>query len=413
MSNFQNIIREACSSRDIAGAILVGGDSSGKFYYAKAFGSQSLKDPSKPMNLDSVMWFASCTKLFTTIAALQCVERELLDLDGDITEILPEFKGVQILTGFDEESGKPVLIDNHKTITLRHLLTHSSGLSYDVFDPLLSRYTEYISEGSPMPTDGEILVKERFKFPLLFAPGESWNYGVGIDWAGQMVERVNGNISLERYFRKNIWEPLGIENITFHPTQHPEIFSKLIAMSKREGGITRYGTTDNATGKAQYTSQVPFDPATKDCQGGAGTFGSPVDYFKCLQSICANDGKLLKSETVDEMFKAQLSEASRKGLMKALSVPEVNEVFGAFPKGLKADWGLGGIMNLEDIGGRSKGSIAWGGYPNLQWWINRKDGMCGIWGSQLIPPGDPKTNRLVTAFEEEMYRKVSVSREKL
>ncbi|KAK6609327.1 beta-lactamase family protein [Botrytis cinerea] len=380
MSNFQNIIREACSSRDIAG----------KFYYAKAFGSQSLKDPSKPMNLDSVMWFASCTKLFTTIAALQCVERELLDLDGDITEILPEFKGVQILTGFDEESGKPVLIDNHKTITLRHLLTHSSGLSYDVFDPLLSRYTEYISEGSPMPTDGEILVKERFKFPLLFAP----------DGRKSQWQHLLGKI-----LQKEHMGPLGIENITFHPTQHPEIFSKLIAMSKREGGITRYGTTDNATGKAQYTSQVPFDPATKDCQGGAGTFGSPVDYFKCLQSICANDGKLLKSETVDEMFKPQLSEASRKGLMKALSVPEVNEVFGAFPKGLKADWGLGGIMNLEDIGGRSKGSIAWGGYPNLQWWINRKDGMCGIWGSQLIPPGDPKTNRLVTAFEEEMYRK--------
>ncbi|KAF7880615.1 uncharacterized protein EAF02_007461 [Botrytis sinoallii] len=413
MSNFEDIIREACSSRDIAGAVLVGGDSSGKSYYAKAFGSQSLKDPSKPMNLDSVMWFASCTKLFTTIAALQCVERGLLDLDGDISEILPEFKGVQILTGFDEETEKPILIDNYKTITLRHLLTHSSGLGYDVLDPLLSRYTEYTSKGSPMPIDGEVLVKERFKFPLLFAPGESWGYGVGIDWAGQMVERVNDNMSLERYFRKNIWGPLGMDSMTFHPTQHPEIFSRLITMSQREGGVTQYGTTDNPTGKVKYTSQVPFDPATKDCQGGAGSFGSPVDYFKCLKSICANDEKLLKSETVDEMFKPQLSEASRKGLMKSLSIPELNACFGAFPKGLKADWGLGGMMNLEDIGGRSKGSIAWGGYPNLQWWINRKDGVCGIWGSQLIPHGDPKTNRLITVFEDEIYRKAGVSREKL
>lgn len=74
------------------------------------------------MELDSVMWFASCTKLFTTIAALQCVERGLLDLDGDISEILPEFKGVQILTGFDEKSQKPILIDNHKTITLRFVV---------------------------------------------------------------------------------------------------------------------------------------------------------------------------------------------------------------------------------------------------------------------------------------------------
>ncbi|KAI9647390.1 hypothetical protein NHQ30_003775 [Ciborinia camelliae] len=430
MSNFEDTIKEACRTRDIPGAILVGGNKSGKFHYAKAFGSQSLKEPSSPMNLDSVMWFASCTKLLTTVAAMQCVERGLLSLDGDICDVLPEFKGVQILTGFDEESEKPVLINNHKTITLRHLLTHSSGLSYDVFgkwykfeafkkiakyyqDPLLSRYQEYMNKNTFVPTSGSGLIKDLYKFPLLFAPGDSWSYGVGIDWAGQMVERVNGHISLEEYLRKNVWGPLGMENITFHPVQQPELLSNLISMSKREGGVTRYGTTDNPEGKAKYTSKVIFDPATKDCHGGAGTFGSPVDYFKCLQSICANDGRLLKSETVDEMFRPQLSEASRKGLMEKLSIPEVNGCFGAFPKGLKADWGLGGIMNLEDIGGRSKGSIAWGGYPNLNWWINRKAGVCGIWGSQLLPPGDPKINRLFHTFEEEIYRRASASRENL
>ncbi|KAG4035560.1 hypothetical protein MFRU_001g03290 [Monilinia fructicola] len=413
MSKFESTIEEACRTREIPGAIVVGGDSLGKFYYAKAFGSQSLDEPSAPMNLDSVMWFASCTKLFTTIAAMQCVERGLLSLDGDICEVLPEFKGVQILTGFDKESGKPVLIDNHKTITLRHLLTHSSGLSYDVFDPLLSRYQEYIKKSPAKSTGRQSLVKDLFKFPLLFAPGESWSYGVGIDWAGQMVERVNHNISLEEYLRKNVWGPLGIENITFHPVQHPDILSKLIAMSTREGGVNKYGTTDNPEGKAKYTSKVIFDPGTQDCHGGAGTFGSPIEYFKCLQSICANDGKLLKSETIDEMFRPQLSEASRKGLMETLSTPEINDGMGAFPMGLKADWGLGGIMNLEDIGGRSKGSIAWGGYPNLHWWIDRKSGICGMWGSQLEPFGDPKINRLFRTFEEEIYRRANASREKL
>ncbi|RAL61708.1 hypothetical protein DID88_002776 [Monilinia fructigena] len=409
MSNFENIIEEACKTRDIPGAIVVGGDSLGKLHYAKAFGSQTLDEPSAPMNLDSVMWFASCTKLFTTIAAMQCVERGLLSLDGDICEVLPEFKGIQILTGFDKESEKPVLIDNHKTITLRHLLTHSSGLAYDFFDPLLSRYQEYIKKSPSKSMDRQSLTKDLFKFPLLFAPGESWIYGVGIYWAGQMVERVNNNISLEEYFRKNVWGPLGIENITFHPVQHPDILSKLIAMSTREGRVNQYGTTANPEGKAKYTSKVIFDPGTQDCHGGAGTFGSPIDYFKCLQSICANDGKLLKSETIDEMFRPQLSETSRKGLMKTLSTPEVNNAMGAFPMGLEADWGLGGIMNLEDIGGRSKGSIAWGGYPNLHWWIDRISGVCGMWGSQLEPPGDPKMNRLFHTFEEEIYRRASVS----
>ncbi|KAF7872200.1 hypothetical protein EAF04_003125 [Stromatinia cepivora] len=413
MSDFEETIENACRTRDIPGAVVVGGDSSGKFHYEKAFGSQSLKDPSTPMELDSVMWLASCTKLLTTIAAMQCVERGLLSLDGDICELLPEFKGVQILTGFDEESGKPILVDNHKIITLRHLLTHSSGLAYDIFDPVLFRYQEYINKNPGMPKFGSGLVKDCFWYPLRFAPGDSWSYGVGIDWAGQMVERVNGNISLEEYFKKNVWGPLGMDSITFHPVQHPEIFSKLIAMSEREGGVTQFGTSDNPEGKAKYTSQVPFNPANENCYGGAGAFGSPVDYFKCLHSICSDDGRLLKSETIDEMFKPQLNEASRKELMRELSIPEINGCMGAFPQGLKADFGLGGIINLEDIGGRSKGSMAWGGYPNLLWWINRKDGVCGIWGSQLLPPGDSKINRLFYTFEEEMYRRTSASLEKL
>ncbi|QSZ33995.1 hypothetical protein DSL72_005575 [Monilinia vaccinii-corymbosi] len=413
MSHFESTVDEACRARDIPGAIVVAGDSSGDFHYANAFGSQSLEDPSIPVSLESVVWFASCTKLLTTIAAMQCVERGLLSLDGDICEVLPEFKGVQILTGFDKESEKPVLVDNHKPITLRHLLTHSSGLSYDIFDPLLSQYQEYIKKSPNFSRGGQGLVRDLYRFPLLFAPGESWSYGVSVDWAGQMVERVNGNVSLEEYLQRNVWGPLGIENITFHPVQHPDILSKLITLSRREGGVTRYGTTDNPGGKVKYNSRVIFDPATQDCHGGAGTFGSPIDYFKCLQSICADDGRLLKSETIDEMFRPQLSEASRKGLMATLSIPEVNGCFGAFPKGLKADWGLGGIMNMEDMGSRSKGSISWVGFPNHNWWIDRNRGVCGIWCSQLEPPGDPKINHLFHTFVEEMYRRASAPREKL
>ena len=93
----------------------------GTFNYAKAFGVRTLKDPSKPepMQLDTVMWIESCTKLMTTVAAMQCVERGLLSLDSDITDVLPEFKGIQILKGFDESTGKPILVDSKKTITLR------------------------------------------------------------------------------------------------------------------------------------------------------------------------------------------------------------------------------------------------------------------------------------------------------
>lgn len=260
---------------------------------------------------------------------------------------------------------------------------------------------------------GDALVKERCLVPLLFSPGDSWDYSVGIDWAGQMVERVNGNMPLEEYLKKNVWGPLGMRYISFHPARDPEIMKRMVDMSTRDGGTTKFGTTDNPEGKAVHTSKIIWNPDTKDCHGGTGGFGNPYEYFKCLHSICANDGRLLEPETVDEMFKPQLSDASKKALAKKLLIPEVAQCLGAFPAGSNLDWGIGGIMNLDDFGSRSKGSISWGGYPNLNWWIDRTSGVCGILGSQFYPPGDPKANHLFLLFQEEMYKRSRGLSEKL
>jgi CubicO group peptidase (beta-lactamase class C family) len=137
MANFEEIMENTCKEREIPGAILVAGGKSGAFRYENAFGARSLKDPSKhdPLQLDATLWIASCTKLMTTVAVMQCVERGQLGLDDNVYTILPELKGLDILTRFDEKTGQPILVKNHKDITLRHLLTHSSGLSYDVFNP--------------------------------------------------------------------------------------------------------------------------------------------------------------------------------------------------------------------------------------------------------------------------------------
>lgn len=261
--------------------------------------------------------------------------------------------------------------------------------------------------------DSDAMVKERYLAPLLFSPGDSWEYSVGIDWAGQMVERVNNNMSLEDYILKNICEPLDMKSFSFHPARHPEMMSRLVDMSKRDGGMTKYGTTANPEGKVVHQPKVLWNTNMKDCHGGGGGFGTPCEYFKCLQSICSNDGRLLQPRTVDEMFRPQLNEASRASLMKKLSIPEIGQSLGAFPPGTKVDWGIGGILNLEDVDSRSKGSMAWGGFPNLHWWIDWKAGLCGIWGSQLNPPGDPKINELFHSFQEEMYRRASISRGKL
>lgn len=256
---------------------------------------------------------------------------------------------------------------------------------------------------------GAKTVSEACKFPLLFAPGEEWEYGVGLDWAGQVVERVNNKISLDEYARKNIWEPLGVKSFSFFPDKHPEIMNKLVDMSMREGGVTIYGLAQDPNGKVVYSSNRIFSPkGSVDSYGGAGGFAAPKDYQKMLQSVLVDDGKLLKSETIDEMFKPQLSESAEKSLMQKLSVPELNQTFGHFPPGTKMTWGLGGIMNLEDFPGRrKKGTLSWGGYPNLLWFIDRDSGLDGIYGSNFHPAGDLKSFELFELWEEELYKSVA------
>jgi CubicO group peptidase (beta-lactamase class C family) len=248
-------------------------------------------------------------------------------------------------------------------------------------------------------------MKEAYLYPLLFAPGEEWEYGVGIDWAGWMVERVNGNISLQDYLETNVYGPLGIKGITFHPKTKPATWAKMTDMSERSGGINRFGVAVDPEGKVEYTKHRIWNPEPSGISAGAGGYGSPVEYYKILQSILLDDEKILKNETVDEMFRPQLSEPSRKSYMEKLKIPEVNQGFGPLPLGCTLDWGLGGNLIMEDLAGRRKGTMAWSGYPNLHWFVDRVGGIAGIYGSQINPPGDLKTVELFELWEKELYSK--------
>lgn len=408
MASFDAVIEKACKDVEIPGAVLFASSADGKFRYGKAFGVRSLKDLT-PMPIDATMWLASCTKFMTTIAAMQCVEKGLLNLDTDVVGILPELKGREILKGFDE-AGKPILIPNTKAITLRHLLTHQSGFSYDVFNPLLMKYQA--TRGVKVGLGISRSIVESYDFPLLFEPGESWEYSAGIDWAGEMVMRVT-NMSLEEYMAQNIWQPLGMKYVTFFPAKTPDVKSRLVDMSQRDSPVTMFGTAQNPDAKLEYTDKTiwAFDSVV-GCHGGAGGYGAPLDYAKMVHSICADDGKLLKSETIAEMFKPQLTDAARAKINELNRIPELNRVYGGSPMDVTLDWGIGGIMNLDAYPGRSAGTIAWGGYPNLLWWCDRSAGISGIIGTQINPPGDLKVENLFKEWTKECYAKAGI-KEKL
>ena len=160
------------------------------------------------MTLNSVFRIASMTKAVTGTAAMQLVEKGRIGLDQTMGDILPVVKDVKVLEGFNAD-GTPRLRDPRVPVTLRHLLTHTSGYGYDIFNPDLSRYIQVVGLPSILSRKNDAL-----RVPLLFDPGTGWEYGIGIDLVGKVIETVTGQ-TLEAYFRQHIFEPLGMRDTSF------------------------------------------------------------------------------------------------------------------------------------------------------------------------------------------------------
>lgn len=249
-------------------------------------------------------------------------------------------------------------------------------------------------KGNPDPR--KPLLKE-MAVPLIRQPGRGWVYGSGLDWAGKLVERLSG-LSLEDYMRANIWEPLGMKRVSFS-SSHPSIQSRKVGMSvlNDEGQLVPF------TEKYDYQYG---DVA--DAYGGSSCWSSADSFLKLLQSLCANDGKVLSKELTDEMFRPQLGAESKAELN---SVTKSGSIFSRLFEGSWTaekqdfDHGLGGIIGLKDEPGRRKaGTMTWCGAPNVWWFIDREGGLCGAYFCQLFPIGSEKTIELEKLFEADIYK---------
>ena len=211
------------------------------------------------------------------------------------------------------------------------------------------------SQGKPIAPGTTI--QERYLGPLLYEPGTSWEYSPAIDFVGLAVERVTGAESLQGYMEREIWAPLGIKEMTFFLAEREDLKRRMPAMSLR----------DDKSGKAVLRPRVVQEPP-RHAMGGGGIYAEPTEYLKVLQAVLRNEGTLLKRETVEEIFRPHLSQESQRVLMKVLSVPEVNLMMGGLPEGTEQNWGLGGLLIMNDVEGwRRKGTLTWGGMPNLTW----------------------------------------------
>jgi CubicO group peptidase (beta-lactamase class C family) len=225
-----------------------------------------------------------------------------------------------------------------------------------------------------------------------------------------MIERAN-HTTLEDYMQQHIWGPLSISNISFRPSQRPGMLSRLCEMSERQGGINRFGTPLEPSTRVTASAETVWDADMPEDCGGAGAYGSIVGFQKILHALAAGDERLLGAEMRDELFRPQLSDTAQAHFSQLRKFKELNDIYGV-TRDDRVGHALGGVVMLEDMEGRRrKGTLSWQGMPNVYWWVDRAAGMSGVYGSQVIPTGDPKSLALFWDFERAMYEKAEKARE--
>ena len=389
----------AIDAGKINGAIICATDAEGRFIYEKTLGKRTLLSGEKrPHQLDDVLFLASATKLLATIAALQCVEDGLLSLPGDLSSIAPELAAKQIITGFSEDGETPLLEPQTRPITLEMLLTHSSGATYYFIEPLISRWRKKFALRPQDPDENsKMLVEELYSYPLSFQPGSGWMYGPGLDWAGRIVERVTRKTLGER-MHERIFGPLGITDAQFYPVTREDLRKRLVDLNPND---------PDALGRAVLGGGGDMNKVTKGDFGGHGLFMTAPDYVKVLRSLLANDGKILKPATVNDMFEHHLSLEATASHQVALASPfGINIRVGTAPDS-KVGHGLGGLLTLEDVDGwYGERTLTWGGGLTFAWFVDRKNDLCGVGAVQASLPADGEViNALKQTFRHDIYRK--------
>lgn len=358
--------------------------------YEGAAGKRQL-DKDDEMSTDSTFALFSTTKAITGTAVLQLVEDGKLDLDAPAKDYAPDIGSLKVIEGFDE-SGQPRLRAPKRDVTTRMLMLHTAGFGYDFFSETYNRLAQEQGQASVITAS-----KASLMTPLLFDPGEEWQYGTNIDWCGQVVEGITGK-RLGEVFETRIFGPLGIRDMTFEIND--SIRQRLAGMHARnaDGSLTPMEFELTATPEVHM--------------GGHGLYGTVGDYMRFIR-MWLNDGqgehgRVLKAETVRMAEKNHLGD--KKVTMLPGVIPSLSNDAEFFP-GLSKSWSFSFMVNDEEAPtGRPAGALGWAGLANLFYWIDRKNGYGGFWATQILPFGDPASFGGYLDFETAFYAQLAQSK---
>jgi methyl acetate hydrolase len=358
-------------SAGLPGVAVIAGTSE-RILHSGAYGRRGEAE----MTPDSIGRIASMTKAITSATALRVVAQGRMTLDGPIGDLIPELAEPQILVGFSD-AGEPILRPAQRAITLRHLLTHSAGFGYDTWNENFRRYVQTLGRGR-MPANPD----ELRTTPLLFEPGERWNYGINLEIAGLAVERAMGR-PLAEVVADEITIPLEMADTSFLPG--PEHVSRLIPLGQR-----------GPDGAVAIPPQPPVPSEMPFVYGGGNLFSTAPDFLRFLQAVMR--GELLPPALQAEFLRPQLPASPSVGRLHSFDKPRSND-FDLFD-GMPATWSLGLHMNTQPTPqGRTAFAHGWAGVNNTYYWLDLTRGTCGVVLAQLLPFGDPGAIAVAREYE--------------
>jgi len=379
MSNKQHVIDSAVENQDLPFAVAMQGNAKDVIWSGAAGESM----PGTAASTDTMMRIFSMTKAVGSTAAMIMVDRGKLSLDTPVHELLPEFSDLQVLDGFDGDT--PILRKPNTVATLRHLATHTSGLTYEFWNADIGKYLAVSGHASVLTG-----LLDGLNYPLTADPGTRWNYGMGIDWLGRAVEKVDGR-RIDQFCTEEIFGPLNMQNTLFE--LDPAHQSRLATLYAR-----------GEDGKF-----APFDlapPANPEVYGmGHALYSTPADYMRFIRSFLGKgqlDGQRILSEAaVEEMLANQTGNIQLGKL--TTTAPPVTADFEAFPGTPKTH--SAGFMRMEqDVPGmRAAGSQGWAGVCNTHYWFDPKNDVAAVLMTQSLPFVEPAFMQTYEAFERAVY----------
>ena len=370
-------LQAAVDAADVPGLVAMAATERSVIYHG-AFGVRS-NGARATMSADTVFSIASMTKLLTSVAALQLVERGRIKLDEPAARFDPELASPQVLDGFDTR-GTPQLRAARKPITLRHLLTHTSGFSYQLWDTNVIRYGKAARSNPALP-----------RAPLMFEPEARWAYGGSLDRVGRLVEVISGQ-NLDRYFRDHILGPLGMNDTSFTLSEAQHARRASLHLRKADGALAPQPLVKRA--------------APKMFSGGGGIYSTAPDYLTLLQALLNGGGvggkSILRPQTVALMSTNQIGNLDA-GILKTTN-PALSGDVDFFP-GVRLRWGLGDMINIDSVpDGRRAGSQTWAGLYNTYYWIDPASRIAGVIMMQILPFADRRALNVYRLFERGIYR---------